>query len=168
MAGISREIESRAENGQIMARSTLTDMQLVFVDVMASGATQTEAARQAGYSSPGNAGYHLMRLPHIAAKVRAEILATIGTEGVSVAWQTLKEVMQDKKAPAAARVAAADKTLKVAGLLDKQGKGSAPDKSKPISEWTVEELENAIGGIERALDNERNTIDVTPESTDKP
>lgn len=157
------EIDQRDENGQILPRKHFTEKQQIFIDKVVAGATQTEAARAAGYSGPGNQAYHLMRLPHVAMKIREEMLAQIGTEGVSVAWNTLKEVMTDKTAPAAARVAAADKTLKAAGVLDRRG-GAGDKNTKPVAEWSIPDIEQAMAEIKKSLDNVPDIVDITPEN----
>lgn len=60
----------------------------------------------------------------------------------NIATGTLREVMQDKQAPASARVQAARTVLEMAGELGR-GKADADD-DRPLSEMTAEELTRLI------------------------
>lgn len=117
----------------------LTPMQREFVvQVVRTGTNPTNAARLAGFSVPQRAGFELMRLPHVQAAIQFERQRYISGELANVATGTLRQVMEDKKAPAAARVQAARTVMEMAGHIGKASKDSRDDK--PLSEMDAQEL----------------------------
>ena len=65
---------------------------------------RTEAARLAGFKWPSRVAYQLEQSPKIMARIRNERNKLYQTELASQAVQTLKETMDDRDAPASARV----------------------------------------------------------------
>ena len=103
---------------QISFSKNLTDKQSKFVDYyVAEGKTQTEAARLAGYSFPEYEGYRLVRQPRMIQVIQAARQKYYQTNLANVAVSTLHQVMEDRNAPAAARVSAARTALELAGDL---------------------------------------------------
>ena len=93
---------------QMKNYSRLTDKQSKFVDYyVTEGKTQTEAARLAGYSFPEYEGYRLVRQPRMIQVIQAARQKYYQTNLANVAVSTLHQVMEDRNAPAAARVSAA-------------------------------------------------------------
>ena len=121
----------------------LTPMQRLFVtELTRNGLTPTSAARKAGYAKPESAGYDVSRLPHVAAAIRLERERYVSGELANVATGTLKAIMLDAKAPAAARVSAARAVLEMSRDL---GKAKAdPDADRPLSEMSADELAQLI------------------------
>lgn len=108
------------------------------VQTVRMGMNPSAAARVAGFAAPGQAGYELTRLPHVQAAIQLERQRYISGELANVATGTLRQVMEDKKAPAAARVQAARTVMEMAGHL---GKGAKDDREdKPLSEMDAQEL----------------------------
>lgn len=102
--------------GRFVGGANLTQMQLDYVKAfMANGGVQRAAAKAAGYSSPDSAGWYLSRHPAIVAEIRARQIAAMSGLSV-VAVGTLRAVMQDETAPAAARVQASRFALEAAGF----------------------------------------------------
>ena len=82
----------------------LSDKQSEFIHgVVHLGLKQTESARRAGYNQPGQSAYNMMNSPGILSRIQQERLKLFQSDLSIVAVQTLKEVMQDKEAPASAR-----------------------------------------------------------------
>jgi hypothetical protein len=77
----------------------LTEMQLMFVTAFAG--SQTQAARDAGFSNPKIAGSKLMHLPHVRAAVEAKqkaVIETVGVEAGLVIAQTITKDMLAQRA----------------------------------------------------------------------
>jgi hypothetical protein len=128
---------------QGLAGSDLTSMQRTFVmTLVRHGCTPTQAAREAGYSDPKVAAYDLLRSAHIQTAVRFERSRYVMSDLANIATGTLRDVMEDKEAPASARVQAARTVLELAGEL---GRGKTdPDVDRPLSELTADELTRMI------------------------
>jgi hypothetical protein len=121
----------------------LTAKQRAFVlTLVRHGCTPTQAAKMAGYVDAKVSAYDLLRSPHIQAAVRFERSRYVMGDLANIATGTLREVMQDKEAPASARVQAARTVLEMAGEL---GRGkSDPDEDRPLSELSADELTRMI------------------------
>jgi hypothetical protein len=156
----------------------LTAMQREFVvQLVRTGTNVTNAARLAGYEVPQRAGYELSRTPHVQAAIQMERQRYISGELANVATGTLRHIMEDKKAPAAARVQAARTVMEMAGHLGKSSKTA--DDDKPLSEMDAQELAALIDrwteerasiakplapGDVQVLDEAAQRADVTPPS----
>jgi phage terminase small subunit len=138
----------------------LTPMQGHFVrELVVSGVNPTEAARRAGFAVPREAGYRLSRLPHVMAAVRQERSRLFDGELANVAAETLRRVMTDDQAPAAARVSAARTVLEVTRELGRRQDDGSVDKQ--LHEMTPDELAGLISKWES--ERSRVAIDITPE-----
>jgi hypothetical protein len=121
----------------------LTPKQRAFVTrLVRTGTNPTNAAREAGYSDAGTSAYDLMRLPHIQAAIRIERQRYISGDMANVAADTLKSIMVDREAPAAARVQAARTVLEMSGEIGRHKR--ADDEDRPLSELTADELTRMI------------------------
>ena len=121
----------------------LTPKQRTFVvTLVRQGCTPTQAARTAGYADGKVSAYDLLRSPHIQAAIRFERSRYIMGDLANVATSTLRDVMDDKLAPASARVQAARTVLEMAGELGR-GKSDA-DEDRPLSELSADELTRLI------------------------
>lgn len=126
-----------------LVEQQLTDKQRVFVSVLTEEAlTPTAAARKAGYAVPGDSAYHLMRTPHVIDAIRHARARLIGGDLANIALGTLRHVMVDSDAPAAARVSAARTVLEMSGELRKDA--AADDAGKKLHEMTLDELSDVI------------------------
>lgn len=126
----------------------LTEQQRSFVDeFVTTGCTATEAARQAGFSAPGQEAYRLMRKPHVLKAVRETRERLIGASLANLAVKTLADVMKDVAAPASARVAAARCALDAAGHFDR----AKDDVDKSITEMTNAELQALIAKVDAGM-----------------
>ena len=146
---------------QPITSNQLTPKQNQFIiHLVADGMTQTESARRAGYSHPNQASYQLIQSPKIIRAIRQARQTHYQGELASLAVGTLRQVMQDGDAPAAARVQASRTVLELAGDLNK-GKGDDLS-TRSLAEMTPDEL----GSIIDKWENERVNLakDVTPGS----
>ena len=109
---------------------------------VAEGKTQTEAARLAGYSFPEYEGYRLVRQPRMIQVIQAARQKYYQTNLANVAVSTLHQVMEDRNAPAAARVSAARTALELAGDLGPNSGNVSEGDS--LSEMTPGELSRLI------------------------
>ena len=107
------------------------------------GKGRTEAARLAGFAAPRQSAFTLTQSPKIIAKIRQERNKVYQTELASTAVNTLKEVMEDKDAPASARIAAARTSLELAGDIGKHSVANR-NQDRSLAEMTPEELSAII------------------------
>jgi hypothetical protein len=103
----------------------------------------TEAARLAGFAAPWQSAFTLTQSPRIIAKIRQERNKVYQTELASNTVQTLKEIMKDTDAPASARIAAARRSLELAGDIGKHSQ-SQRNYEQNSAEMTPEELSAII------------------------
>ena len=116
----AKNLHSKLRKSEFLPGIDLTQGQAQFVRALVrNGCTPTKAAQIAGFASPRTAGYELMRMPHVSAAIAFERQRYISGELANVATGTLKAIMEDKAAPAAARVSAARTVLEMAGNLAK-------------------------------------------------
>ena len=137
----------------------LTDRQQQFVhEIVKSGVNPTEAARRAGYRAPKETSYTLTRTPHVVLAIRQERARMFDGDLANVAAVTLKEIMRDQEAPAAARVSAARTVLEVTRELGRRQDDAGSDKQ--LHEMTPDEL----AGLIDKWEGERSRVakDVTP------
>ena len=163
------QIKQTLKNGTAQSLvAQLTPKQQVFVHhLVQTGCSPTAAARQAGYSAAKESAYGLTRLPHVAAAIRQERARVFDSDLANVAAETLRAVMTDKEAPAAARVSAARTVLEVTRELgrrqddggnDKQLHEMTPDElASLISKWEVERSK-----VAKDITDQVEVVDVTP------
>ena len=101
----------------------------------------------------------MMNSPGILSRIQHERLKLFQSDLSIVAVQTLKEVMQDKQAPASARVSACRSVLEIAGDF----KAGAKDTDKNLSEMSPSELASIIDKLD--IERARLAKDVTPRAT---
>lgn len=122
----------------------LSDIQSNFVRYLVrERCNATEAARRAGYQHPRQRGYELLRKPNIARAIRAEQQALLNGDLTSIAFGTLKDVMQNPKSPASAKVAASRAVLEAAGFFKKTDEDTPLLEKDPLN-MTTEELEQFV------------------------
>ena len=140
---------------------TISDQQTEFVHYLVKeNKNATEAARLAGYAHPKQSAYVLTRNPVVLAAMRQARQTTYQGELASLAADTLKTVMIDQDAPAAAKVSAARTALELAGDLGRAADDLASSKS--LAEMSPDELARLIDRWE----DERSSLatDVTPQN----
>ena len=121
----------------------LTPKQRTFVlTLVRQGCKPTQAARTAGYADGKVSAYDLLRSPHIQTAIRFERSRYVMGDLANLATATLRDVMDDKMAPASARVQAARTVLDMAAELGRS-KSDAND-DRPLSELSVDELTRLI------------------------
>jgi hypothetical protein len=81
-------------------------------------------------------------MPHVAAAIRFERQRYITGELANVATGTLREILTDAEAPAAARVQAARTVLEMSGEIGRKKQDG--DDDKPLSELSADELSRLI------------------------
>ena len=135
----------------------LSDKQSEFINgVVNLGLKQTESARRAGYNQPAQSAYNMMNNPSIIRRIQHERLKLFQSDLSVVAVQTLEEVMQDKEAPASARVSACRSVLEISGDF----KAGSSNTTKELSELSTSELASVIDKLD--LERMRLAKDVTP------
>lgn len=148
---------TRASNGTFTGVGALTEQQATFVRAyVRNGGNAMLASKEAGYSRE-TYGYDVVKLPHIAAAIRAERERAIATEGASIAWATMKDLMQNPKYTGAVKFQAARWTLEAAGsgLAAHRAALGLPENDKPLSEMTLAELDAFMSAGKQALDTLR-------------
>lgn len=125
------------------ADQELNEKQRLFISELVEKALNpTAAARAAGYNDPRGTSYYLMQQPHIQLAIRAARARLIGGDLANIALGTLKHVMVDSDAPAAARVSAARTVLEMSGELRKDA--TTDDSGKKLHEMSLDELSAVI------------------------
>ena len=141
---------------------TISDQQQDFVNYLVKeNKNATEAARLAGYAHPKQSAYVLTRNPVVVAAMRQARQTTYQGELASLAADTLRQVMIDQDAPAAAKVSAARTALELAGDLGRAADDLASGKT--LAEMSPDELARLIDRWE----DERSSLakDITPGRT---
>jgi len=134
-----------------------TDRQQDFItNLVRLGNNPTQSARLAGYKDPRQSAFNLVNSPKMCARIQQERLKLFQSDLSIVAVQTLKEVMQDKEAPASARVSACRSVLEIAGDF----KAGSSNTTKELSELSTSELASVIDKLD--LERIRLAKDVTP------
>lgn len=122
----------------------LSDIQKEFVRYLVrERCSASKAAENAGYAHPRQRGYELLRKPNIARAIRAEQQALLNGDLTSIAFDTLKDVMQNPKSPASAKVAASRAVLEAAGFFKKTDEDTPLLEKDPLN-MTTEELERFV------------------------
>lgn len=129
-----------------MSKTRLTPRKVRFAELVASGRSQADAAREAGYSlkAPRGAGYKLMQDPRVAALVR-QLQAELRQRSEITADQMIREFDEaadfaKKTENATALVRAREMKAKLAGLMVER-------VDARVASFAV-----MIGGIERGGD----------------
>lgn len=143
----------------------MTEQERDFVRDYAQRGDAEGAKKLAGYVDPTSAHY-LLRKPHVAMAVRAEIIRLMATEGAQIGFRSLKRIAKDESLPAAAQVAAAKALLQGAGLLDAP---TDQKESKSINDMTRDELRQYIEGRRDEIDKMEARLadgarDITPKA----
>ena len=137
-----------------------TDRQTEFVyNLVRLGNNPTQSARLAGYKDPKQSAFNLVNSAKMCARIQQERLKLFQSDLSIVAVQTLKEVMQDKEAPASARVSACRSVLEIAGDF----KAGSKDTDKSLSDMSPSELASIIDKLD--VERSRLAKDVTPTIT---
>ena len=140
-----------------LKENEFTDRQHEFVyNLVRLGNNPTQSARLAGYKDPKQSAFNLVNSPKMCARIQQERLKLFQSDLSIVAVQTLKEVMQDKEAPASARVSACRSVLEIAGDF----KAGSSNTTKELSELSTSELASVIDKLD--LERIRLAKDVTP------
>ena len=132
-------------------------MQRTFIHHMADTGDATYAAAKAGYAHPAVRGAENKHDPTLASEVRRLARERLRTEGAEVGVRVLIEIAVDVKQPAGARVQAADKLVKHAGLSAEGG------EERELHEMTGEEIARAIAALQHAAsDRAKPILDAEP------
>lgn len=136
-------------------RSTLglTDMQKNFVRFFVLlGGNATEAAKLAGYSSPGPAGYTLKNLPHIATAIVRAVRNEMECDGYRAAWGVLKIALEDASVRFSDRLKAAFKVVELVHSRVDRRAAAEGGKDKPLGDMTPDELRAVMADGMAALE----------------
>ena len=112
-----------------------------------NGGKATEAARKAGYGDSHSEGYRIVRIPSVQLMIQKEQILQVKAHGVTEAIQTLRQICTDIAAPHGARVEASKAILGLAKFTDRIQESS----DKPLSQMTIEELDNVIKQGQQAI-----------------
>ena len=136
-------------------KGRLTGMEAAFAKYYGQTGDASYSAAKAGYSAPVVVGSQKKSDPRIAAAAREAARQLLRTEGAEVGVRVLIEIAGDAKQPAGARVQAADKLVRHAGLSAETNDGKEPH------EMTGDEIARAIAELERiASDRAKPVIEV--------
>lgn len=154
-------VETMTKANTSAASNTLTDQQMEFVrSISQDNVTPTEAARRAGYSQPNTAAWRLMKSPQVAAAVKQAHFLEVDSNLTGVALKTLKAVMEDEKAPASARVAAARAVVDMSGLAGRKlsDEEAGKDTSESMTDFLKGLSDEALNELSSAVRNEKNKL----------
>lgn len=133
----------------------LTLQERRFVEAYSKHGDRQRAEKAAGYAP--NGGYVVLARPEIQKRILAEQTARLTSDALPLAVSTLIEIMQNPKAPAAARVQASKVVLDRAMP---QGEGQA---GKELHEMTPEELAQAIAMLESVASSAARDVSPSPD-----
>ena len=168
-----REIASTYRDSRGREREATEKMRALVDGLVYGGLKPKEAARAAGYSE--TAINQQLRQPGLQAFLRQERERAFAVDLAPRAIETLRQVMGDSSAPAAARVTAARTALEVAGDLRRAG--DDPASGKRLSELSADQLASMLDTmqVERdriaaAVERDRQAIDgiATPIPSQEP
>lgn len=145
--------EREPHRGPTMANG-LTEKQNSFVQYLVSGVPQGKAAKLAGYVSPDQSAYRLVRDPGVQEAIRAESAKVLMSDGVPNALAFMVKAPLNEKLPGAVRFQAAKWVLENAGhgLAAQRAQLGLPDFDKPLSEMSVAELDQFLSAGFKALE----------------
>jgi hypothetical protein len=156
-------------NGAVAKQSdrSLTEMQLVFINYLVEGLTQTEAARLAGYSHPSEQAWHLVRHPRIQDELQVRRQARIVSRTVGLALAAMDAALEDPKASHTAKFPYVKLALALGGHHERVNDAKGI-QNKDLSEMTPDELAQTIAEARQArADIEARMRDVTPNDAQK-
>lgn len=128
-----------------ISKAGLTDQQAAFVTAYLQTANASEAALRAGYSHR-EAGYSVLRGQAVQKALHDARQRLIATEGATVAYQTLIDLMRPAN-PANVRLGAAKYLMDAAG----HGAKDAPGDHKSLTEMSADELVATIAKLDQAM-----------------
>lgn len=139
---------------EIDGRGTLglTERQAAFVKFFVLlGGNASEAAKLAGYASPGPAGYVLKNLPHVASAIARAVRNEIECDGYRAAWGVLKLALDGSvECRFSDRLKAA---FKVVDLVHaRQARRHEGEKAKDLGEMSPDELRAVMADGMAALE----------------
>ena len=116
-------------------------------EFVANGGKPAAAAKVAEYNHPASAAYDLLQIPNVQLMIQKEQILQVKAMGVTEAIATLRSICTDISAPHGARVEASKAILGLAKFTDRIQESS----DKPLSEMTIEELDNVIKQGQQAI-----------------
>jgi hypothetical protein len=157
-----REIAHKYTDARGREREATEKMRTLVDGLVYGGLKPREAARAAGYSE--NSITQQLRQPGLQAFLRQERERAFGVDLAPRAIETLRSVMSDPDAPAAARVTAARTALELAGDLRRAG--DDPTAGKRLSELSAADLASMLDTMQverdrivEAVERDRAAID---------
>jgi len=164
--GLSMSVSSTYKDDRGQIREATDKMQALAQGLVFHGLSPAAAGKAAGYS--GHSYCTTLRSAGFTAYLRQERERAFGADLAPRAIQTLREVMADAGAPAAARVTAARTALEVAGDLRRAA--DDPASSKRLSELSADQLASMLDTMKAERDRialavarDREAIDVQGE-----
>jgi phage terminase small subunit len=129
-----------------MSEKTLTDKQERFCQEVAAGASLTDAAIRAGYSADtcGIIGWQNMQKLYIRQRIN-ELQGDVAQDFSFLIWpavETLKTIMEAPGASESARVAAAEKILKLTGAMVEKQESKVTTELSPEAKELYDKLKN--------------------------
>lgn len=128
----------------IRNRGQLTEMERKFVDAYAKTGDTRYATKKAGYKYGVNNSHNILQRPAVQDAIIAYQMARMTSEALPLATSTVIGIMQNEKAPAAARIQAAREVFNRVLPSDKATQDKEPHEMSP------DELAAAISRLESA------------------
>ena len=127
----------------------LPPQQAEFVRYILAGNRSVTAAELAGYVGAEQASYRLLRSPAVMAALHEGIQRELESDAATN-LKILRDIRDDKQAPARVRADIGVKLLGLAGHIQPRGKNEGPQKA--ISEMSQAELLSYIDENQAAID----------------
>lgn len=125
----------------VVSADTLTEQQRKFVEAyVRNGGNANAAGESAGYAR--SACYQAIRLPQVREAIQQTIDASLRTEGATLAWGCVRQMLTDASTPANVRLQAARWTLEHSGLglASQQARLGLPTSGQPLAEMDEQAL----------------------------
>lgn len=124
---------------------SLTDMQAALVKLMVERGTVAASWQDAGYSAPAGA-YAALKSQRVKSALASAQRFMVETEGVALAYKTLKELMAVGQL-GSVRLGAAKFIMSVGGM----GEAAVSQDGKNLQDMTADELAAVIGKLDDAI-----------------
>ena len=144
------QVEEASSQVEEESMRELTDQQQRFVIEFTSGngaiGNASEAARRAGYSEKTAAeqGRQLLNKPHVVAAIEEANRGLINGSLTTLALDVIQKILEDEDANPRLRLDAAKTALDRAGYIAPKAPEAPERLEKPLSELSVQELEDFI------------------------
>lgn len=140
-----------------------------FASAVARGIDPVDAAQSAGYGGdPALVAYTLLGRSRVREALKIRALRHVYGSLLPKALRAHEQILDDMAATPSARIAAVRLVYDMSGMSGEAADKDTAESGKPVSEWTSDELTEALERAQSALGVlEYRALDVTPGKTEE-